>query len=118
MAKVYIVQRHLTRDIHTGALKEKLDMSPARAFGELVYLLENDPVPGRTQTYVEDMAAALDNFSDEDFLLLTGSPVLIGVAFALAADANGGRVRVLQYNRKHGRYEEIPCSVWSDEPGE
>jgi hypothetical protein len=115
MSRVFIVQKHLVQDRTTGLLKEKLDMTPAMEFGRLAYLLEADPSPGRTAEYIERMAKMLDDFCDDDYLLLTGSPVLIGVAFALAADANGGRVRTLQYNRKFNRYDEIDCKVWEED---
>lgn len=94
------------------------DLSNALAFGDLEIL-----VPAELQasengdiTAVNDMIAdGLEGFHDGDYLLLAGDPVYIGLACAWASEYNGGRFRVLKWDRLEERYLPIQLDMWNEE---
>lgn len=114
MPTVYVVQNSLTRG-PDGSLRPKHKTEDAARFGRVVDLLGPSASPwGRG--VVDEMHRKLGEFTEEDFLVLIGSPVLIGYAFAIAADQTGGIVNVLQWDGKGDRYFPVKCDVaWPDD---
>lgn len=110
---VYAVHKHMRRDKQTGQLEPAFDLSPARVFGEIEYLLGPGVSPFKPEPIIKELEAKLHNFSDEDFLLLIGNPILIGLATAVAADVNG-RVRFLQWSGTNGCYRPVVADVFAD----
>jgi len=51
------------------------------------------------------------NFSSEDFLLLAGDPVVIGMAFATAAARNRGIVNCLKWDKQERAYYEVAVNM-------
>jgi hypothetical protein len=80
-------------------------------FGEVEFILSRDFNvwrPAQNESIFREVAFKLRQFREIDYLVLIGSPVLIGYAFCKAA----GRVRVvkvLQWDRRGNRY--MPISV-------
>jgi hypothetical protein len=103
--KVYIVQEVYGRDY-----------LPAAKYGELIPLLTAE-----TQIYlsatpaVRKLARSLSKFTDDDYLVLVGDPVLIGLATALAAGANRGRVKVLKWDRRSFTYHCVQIDLYPKE---
>lgn len=104
---VYVVQDQKRKNPATGELEDRFDLSPAQEFGPLVFLLGSSASPFSTPAVIAELQLKLQNFSDRDCLLLTGNPALIGLSVAVAADANKGRVRLLQWSGSHSRYLPI-----------
>lgn len=100
---VYIIQdqKHVDKD---GQLKRKFDFEPALEFGELVEVLRPSTSPFNLAPAMEKMHEVLSNYQEGDFLLLTGNPVLLGLAVAIAADYNDGNVSLLQWSGAKHRY--------------
>lgn len=94
---VYIIQdqKHVDKN---SQLRPKFDFEPARAFGDMEFLLKPSASPFDLPPVMKRLHQALSNFSDGDFLLLTGNPVLLGLAVAVAADYNEGNVSLLQWS--------------------
>ena len=46
----------------------------------------------------------LKDFSDKDFLLLSGDPKVIGLAIAVACDINNGKYTTLTWDRQEKMY--------------
>lgn len=94
----------------------KFDYSDAERFGEL-HFLTNKEYNGfrnsaRNRQATDDIAAGLEDFDpDTDFLLLTGSPVAMGFAFAVALTSAAlqghGRLNLLQWNNVGYNYKHI-----------
>lgn len=101
---VYIIQDQKWVDPKTGQLRPKFDFEPAREHGELVYVLKPSASPFDLEPVLKRLHQALADFGDDDFLLLTGNPVLLGLAVAVAADYNEGRVAMLQWSGAKGTY--------------
>lgn len=104
MPTVYVIQNHASYDKSTGLMVPRYDLSPAEKFGELVFLLSPVTVPNKPANAVKELRKKLCNFSDNDYLLLIGNPCFIGWATAIAADMNGGKVAMLQYNGSRQQY--------------
>jgi hypothetical protein len=60
---------------------------------------------------VRKLNESLKNFSDDDFLLLSGDPVLIGLATSVAANNNHGRVAFLKWDRKDRSYYPLKADL-------
>lgn len=108
MSIVYVVQNQLAVD-RLGVLGPKFNLSPARRFGELRELLPERMPPFDTTPVIERLRENLATFSDEDYLLLIGNPVNMGLAVAVAAGFNQGRVMMLQWSGTKRDY--VPVSA-------
>lgn len=93
-----------------GGWTEKYDLEDAKRFGELVRLHGAGNVRA-VGIVMDGLRRALRDFSDEDFLLPLGDPILIGVATALAAQANRGRVRMLKWDRRSRGYALVTLEL-------
>ena len=107
MGTVYVVQQHTKYNEEDGSLTPKFDLSPAKSYGQLVYLLSPHTRLGRPAECIKELQEKLSNFSDDDHLLLIGNPCFIGWATAVAARNNGGKVSLLQWSGKRKCYYEV-----------
>lgn len=104
--RVFVVQRPAYYDRDRRGWVNKYDISPARKFGELVFLLK----PGNL--YRDQLASAMDalraelaDFGPDDHILAIGDPIAIAAAVLIAAGRTGGRVSMLKYDRMSGAYD-------------
>ena len=94
---VYVVQEVTGRNI-----------ASARQYGDFEVLL-----PSKTNIMlssgpsVRRMKRILQDFKDEDYLLLIGDPAAIGVACSIAAFFNRGRYSILKWDRQEGVYYPV-----------
>lgn len=108
ISRIFVVQDQYMRDQETGALVSKFDFTKAKEFGELKFLLAPNANPfSPNQAVVKELTDKLQDFDDADYLLLTGNPILIGWATALAALANDGKIKMLQWNPRRQCYLEV-----------
>ena len=56
---------------------------------------------------VAQIRRRLRGFGDDDWLLALGDPAIIGVAFALAAEQNHGRIAVLKWDKMERVYYPV-----------
>lgn len=112
-SRVFIVQDQYMRHPENNSLVSKFDFSQAAPYGELVFLLDPNTNPFRpNEGVIATLTDHLHDFNSRDFLLLTGNPVLIGWATALAARANNGSVRFLQWNGRRKCYLEVGGNIF------
>lgn len=82
----------------------------AMTFGDLEVLVPAlEQATLSAQPVVRRMLSKLVKFTDDDYLLLSGDPVAIATASALAAYHNMGRFKVLKWDRLTERY--LPLQV-------
>lgn len=105
--RVFVVQKTMRWDKDKGELIPKFDLTPAEQHGRIEYLLSPTASPFRPESLMDELHEKLRTITEDDCLLLVGSPVLIGMAVAIAADYTDGNVRVLQWNGKQGEYVAI-----------
>ncbi len=104
MGHVYVVQHHLRYDPERGELVPRYDLTPAERWGKLRFILDSKTTLHRPEVIIAKMNLILAGFTDDDYLLPIGNPVLIGWAMALAAAHNGGKVAVLVWSSRDQRY--------------
>lgn len=109
---VYVVQDQRRYDRDTGQYVSKFDLSPAEEHGELRFLLTPTAAPFHPESIMPELWHGLRHYGDGDHLLLVGNPILIGWATAIAADANDGRVSLLQWSGKDRRYIPVSAQVF------
>ena len=98
---VYVVQEVPGRNI-----------SSARQYGDIEVLLpSNTNIMLRAAPSVRRMKKILQDYKEEDYLLLIGDPAAIGVACAIAALYNRGRYKILKWDRQEGLYYPVDIDL-------
>ena len=99
---VYVVQEVTGRNILS-----------AKEFGELKLLLpEGNQVVLSSQPTVNKLRRKLKDFCDDDYLLLMGDPVAMGIACAIASDVNRGRIQCLKWDRMEFKYYPVRFNLF------
>lgn len=101
MSKVYVTQEPIRRNPTTREFEPKFDLSPLTRLGELV-ILSSGRSPINAQPLVMRMMRDLREFCDDDYILPVGDPVAIGIACAVAAQMNQGKLKLLRWEREDG----------------
>lgn len=101
MPKVYVIQDN-----------GKLNLSDAKRFGELVPLIERDAFPDdadeRMGAIYNIMISKLAHFdADNDYILLTGAPEAIAMAFFILGYRETG-IQALKWDRENRGYYIVP----------
>jgi hypothetical protein len=92
MPKVYITNR-------SGH-----DFSSATTFGELVFLSEGKTDPYQMSKIYREFVDVLKDSHEDDYLMITGLPVMNSIAAAIMAYKHG-RVNWLQYHAQSNTYK-------------
>lgn len=100
--RVYVVQAQ-TRRNDAGQTIPKFDLSDAEDFGELVTLLDGRASPFKLGPVSDSLSHGLKDIQNQDFLLLVGNPVFIGLATAIASELVDS-LRFLVWSGKEQRY--------------
>lgn len=89
------------------------DLSDALEFGDLDILIPaKEQVALSAIPTLRRMERKLVKFTSDDYLMLSGDPVCIGIACALAALANNGRFKVLKWDRLEEKYYPIEVDLY------
>jgi hypothetical protein len=113
-SRVFIIQDQFVRDQETNAPVSKFNFTTAKEYGELHFLLQPTANPfSPNEGVVAELTDKLHDFSNSDYLVLTGNPILIGWATAIAAKVNKGKVKFLQWNGRRGLYLEIRGDIFN-----
>lgn len=104
MGSVFVVQNQHRWDAGKQQFVPKFNLAPAEEYGELVDLLSPTASPFRPQSVLDEIREKLADYGDEDYLLLVGNPILLGLSVAIAAMANDGRINLLQWSGREQKY--------------
>ena len=55
---------------------------------------------------------ALKNYTNEDYLLLTGDPAIIGVACSIVSDITNGKYKLLKWDKQEKKYYPITINLY------
>ena len=97
---VYITQEMRGRDI-----------TDATSFGDVEILLPaKEQASYSTQPTIKRMIRKLSKFTDDDYLWLSGDPVIIGLAASIASRYNMGRYKMLKWDRLDNKYYPLEAN--------
>jgi folate-dependent tRNA-U54 methylase TrmFO/GidA len=84
----------------------------AEKFGDLkVVLPDNKQIVLSSGPLTFKLKHELKDFNDNDYLLLMGDPAIIAVAGAVVSDVNGGKFKVLKWDRDEKKYYDIEIDL-------
>ena len=92
----------------------KFNVLPARKYGELELMLPPGLITLSAGPTVNRLKHKLRNFTDMDYLLLIGDPLAIGLAVAIASNANRGKARLLKWDRQEKQYYPLNVNLYGD----
>lgn len=87
------------------------DLTAALQYGEIMVLMPAGASLFSTVPTVRSLKDKLEQFCDEDYLLPMGDPAIMAVAAMIAAHNNGGRVKILKWDRGFSRYVPIQVDI-------
>ena len=84
----------------------------AEKFGDLKVLLpDNRNIILSAGPVTHKLRKELKDFCDKDYLLLMGDPAIIAIAGAVVSEINGGRFKVLKWDRDEKKYYDIEIDL-------
>ena len=106
---VYVIQEVAG----TKAGNPKINIMGASNYGNFKFLLpEFSQMIFSPGPLVYKLRQGLKNFTDNDHLLLTGDPALIGVACSIVSDITGGKYKLLKWDKQESKYYPISISLY------
>lgn len=103
MSIVYVIQKQQRFCHEQGMLVDRFDLTTAEQYGKIEYLLSPQASPFKPDRVIDELETQLQDFGPDDFLLLVGNPVLIGLSTAIAADRSPD-INFLQWSGTEQRY--------------
>jgi hypothetical protein len=104
MSKVYVAQN--TFRFVSAKWEPKFDLSQAAEFGELVILADHETKLDCLENVARSFSCKLECFTEHDYLLLIGNPVLMGLA-AVMASKRSTILNFIQWDKKLKKYLAI-----------
>jgi hypothetical protein len=93
--------------------RPKINIIGASQFGVLKVLLpENAQIILSAGPLVFKLRKLLQNYTPEDYLLLTGDPAIIGVACSIVSDITNGKYKLLKWDKQERRYYPIEIDLY------
>ena len=98
---VYVIQEVAG----TQAGNPKINIVGASSYGQLKFLLpEFSQMIFSPGPLIYKLRQGLKNFTEDDHLLLTGDPALIGVACSIVSDITNGKYNLLKWDKQERKY--------------
>lgn len=110
-ARCFVPQTPTRYDKTIDARTPTVNFSPAKKFGDIVVCLPAGMSPYLTMPAYRLMEERMRDFSREDFLIAVGDPIVIGMAFCIAAGKTGGKFSMLKWERFSGEYLRVNVEV-------
>ena len=93
--------------------RPKINIMGAQKYGDIKVLLKEDSQiifsPG---PIIFSLRTKLKNFTQEDYLLLTGDPAIIGVACSVVSDITNGKYNLLKWDKQERQYYPIEINLY------
>ena len=107
--KVYVIQEIAG----TTQGNPKINIVGATEYGDLNFLLpEFSQMIFSPGPLVFKLRQGLKNFTEKDYLLLTGDPALIGVACSIVSDITNGKYNLLKWDKQEKKYYPIAINLY------
>ena len=106
---VYVIQEIAgTRD---G--RPKINILGAAEYGSFKFLLpELSQIIFSPGPLIFKLRKGLKDFSEKDYLLLTGDPAIIGVACSIVSDISNGKFKLLKWDKQERKYYPIEINLY------
>ena len=106
--KVYVIQEIAG----TREGNPKINIIGAAKYGDFVFCLpEMAQIIFSPGPLIFKLRKTLKDYTEKDYLLLTGDPAIIGVACALVSDMTNGKYKVLKWDKQERRYYPIEINL-------
>ena len=92
-----------------GSWERKFNLSQAEKFGKIVPLASSTQSMVSAVPLVRRLNEIMRDFDDDDYLLMLGDPSIMAAAAAIASARNGGRFKLLKWDRLMRDY--IPVQI-------
>ena len=93
--------------------KPKINIIGAQQYGDFKFLLpELSQIIFSPGPLIYKLRQALKDFTEDDYLLLTGDPAIIGVACSLASEMTNGKYKLLKWDRQERKYYPIEINLY------
>ena len=106
---VYVIQEIAG----TSEGRPKINIIGASQYGEFKFLLpELSQIIFSPGPLIFKLRSLLKNYSQKDFLLLTGDPAIIGVACSIVSDITNGKYKLLKWDKQERKYYPIEINLY------
>tara|TARA_R100000781_G_scaffold78475_1_gene48644 strand:- start:119 stop:520 length:402 start_codon:yes stop_codon:yes gene_type:complete len=93
--------------------KPKINIIGASQYGKLNFLLpELSQIIFSPGPLIFKLREKLKNFTQKDYLLLTGDPAIIGVACSIVSDMTNGKFNLLKWDKQERKYYPIEINLY------
>ena len=90
----------------------KINIMGASKYGEFKFLLpEFSQIIFSPGPLIFKLRKALRDYTEEDYLLLTGDPAIIGVACSIVSDITNGKYQLLKWDKQERKYYPIRINL-------
>ena len=97
----------------TNEGRPKINIMGASQYGEFKFLLpELSQIIFSPGPLIFKLRSLLKNYSQKDFLLLTGDPAIIGVACSIVSDITNGKYKLLKWDKQERKYYPIEINLY------
>jgi len=101
----------------TKAGTPKINIMSASKYGKFKFLLpEFSQIIFSPGPLIFKLRSLLKNYTQEDYLLLTGDPAIIGVACSIVSQQTNGKYNLLKWDKQERQY--YPITINLNEKGE
>jgi len=92
--------------------RPKINIMGAAEYGSFKFLLpELSQIIFSPGPLVYKLRKGLKNFTEKDYLLLTGDPAIIIVAGSIVSDLTNGKYKLLKWDRQERKYYPIEINL-------
>ncbi len=86
----------------------RINIMGAAKYGQFKFLLpESSQIIFSPGPLVFKLRSLLKNYTENDYLLLTGDPAIIGVACSIVSDITNGKYNLLKWDKQERTYYPI-----------
>ena len=97
----------------TQAGSPKINIIGAATYGKFKFLLpEFSQIIFSPGPLIFKLRKSLNDFTTEDYLLLTGDPAIIGVACSIVSDMTNGKYNLLKWDKQERKYYPITINLY------
>ena len=93
--------------------RPRINIMGATDYGSIKFLLpELSQIIFSPGPLIFKLRKALKNYTNEDYLLLTGDPAIIGVACSIVSDITNGKYKLLKWDKQEKKYYPITINLY------